>query len=432
MAKNKTNEIRFKLECDWFESSVDMINTEISSSIFAARLRKLESHFENLTLAYENILEVEIDEKIIKDYDVRYKNAVFQYDQLGAKSMELPGLQAAPVPPAPVSRLPQINLPEFNGDIFAWAGFMSLYTSLVKSRTDISKTEKFHYLVSHLHGEPKSLIQHLPMTDASLNIALEILALRYDNIRLLADSHISRILNLTPIKKQTALRTQILNPLLESTRALKCLGFPTDQWSYILLYIGLTKLPIDMKTRFEQRYGGLKKNLPTFDNLMEFLQNECHLIDTANASEMILNKIGKSVNVIEQRTSNSDNSFTNVRCAFCSISGHGVVDCYKFKNGSSNERKMWVRNNNRCFRCFGTHSAAMCDQFIPCVQCGNVGHNYLICTLEMNKRDLGDQYNRPTRTERAMNAAVLTPSNDSACYRDYAHGDAPSSTKNTE
>lgn len=136
------------------------------------------------------------------------------------------------------------------------------------SRKDISRTEKFHYLFSHLEGEPRSLIRHLPMVDVSLDTALDILRARYENIRLLADSHIYRILQLPLQNGVLELRTKILNPLLESTRALKNLGLPTDEWSYILLYIGLSKLSVDVKTWFEHKYGCSSDELPTFDQLI--------------------------------------------------------------------------------------------------------------------------------------------------------------------
>lgn len=75
----------------------------------------------------------------------------------------------------PAPRLPQVNLPQFDGDIVHWVSFYSLDSSLVLSRKDISDTEKFHFLISHVQNEPRSLIQHLLMTALSLSTALEIL-----------------------------------------------------------------------------------------------------------------------------------------------------------------------------------------------------------------------------------------------------------------
>lgn len=76
----------------------------------------------------------------------------------------------------PAPRLSQVNLPQFDGDIVHWVSFYSLDSSLVLlSRKDISDTEKFHYLISHVQNEPRSLIQHLLMTALSLSTALEIL-----------------------------------------------------------------------------------------------------------------------------------------------------------------------------------------------------------------------------------------------------------------
>ncbi|XP_049877355.1 uncharacterized protein LOC126374682 [Pectinophora gossypiella] len=416
----KKFEVKFKIECDWFLNTIDMIDSsEFSSSVKLARLRKLTSHFDNLTEAYECLLEVVTDSEVVAKYDEQYKCATLQYDKLEAKATEHPHSQGTYIPTtsAPFARLPQINLQTFDGDLFTWCSFISLYNSLVSSRTDISKTEKFHYLFSHLQKEPRSMLQHLPMVDSSLDTALELLKARYDNKRLLADTHISRILNIPVLKKVNTLRTSILNPLLESTRALKGLGLPVDSWCYMLVHISLSKLPIDIRTRFEQKYGGLRCDLPTFENLTTFLQNECSLLETTTTgcinSEVPKTKNINSVSVAPYSTD------AKHRCAFCSIAGHDIDICYKFKNGSSGERRMWIRNNGLCFKCFGQHSASSCNRHVPCGRCGNLGHHTLICTLDMqpsartakgahvqNNNSYNKNFNQSTRNERMVHTVM--------------------------
>lgn len=288
LIKGYESKFKIKIKNDWLVHSLEMADGKSkSASVMAARFQKLNTYFDALTEAYDGILNAcatdEAGLEIIKKYDLLYEESTLIFNKLEAIAAGFPSTAGTftPTDSAPTARLPRINLTTFDGDVFSWSSFISLFSSLVLSRKDISKTEKFHYLFSNVEKEPKSLIKHLPMVDASLDTAMELLRSRYENTRLLADSHISRILHLPALKQASGLRTKILNPLLESTRALKNLGLPTDQWSYLLFHISLSKLPIDIKTRFEQLHGGNLNTLPTFEQLAEFINNECRLLDTA-------------------------------------------------------------------------------------------------------------------------------------------------------
>lgn len=393
MSKTKPYESKFKIKYDWFNNTLELYNSKPqNSAVIAARLRKVEGHFDLLTDAYESILNIctdTADEGTVKEYELKFQEATKTFNKLEAIAAVYPDLAGTHVPTesVPQARLPPITLPTFNGDVYSWSSFISLFNSLVLSRKDISKTEKFHYLFSHVEEEPRLLIKHLPMIDDSLDTALEVLKARFENKRLITDSHISRILHLPVLINALELRTKILNPLLESTRALHNLGLPTDQWSYILLYIGLSKLPLDIKTRFEQQYGGNNMNLPTFNQLIEFLQNECRCIDTAaSASEPVM--YAERVRRTDRRNvhlTHNDNIIEhanyNKPCRYCQIVGHTICDCFKFGKLLRQDRKGWIQVNSLCYKCFGNHSAASCRVYVPCARCGNTGHNELICTF---------------------------------------------------
>lgn len=391
----KVNECKFKIQYDWLTNSVALLDNEKqSSSVLSARLRKLEDRFTALTEAYEGLLLVfneSSDAEKVRSYDEKYKNATELYNRLDAAYLsytnddeEKEGKTTCQTRP----RLPTINLTVFDGDVFKWTGFISLYKSLVMTRKDISRTEKYHYLITHLDKEPRSMLQHLPMEDDSLDTGLEILMGRYENIRLLADSHIARILNLPVLTKISELRTAILNPLLESTRALKCLNLPVDEWSYMLLHIGLSRLPFEVKSRFERNHGGGNTTLPTFSQLTEFLQNECRLVDTAVTGTNIPTKPARHVHVADVTALtksnvgkfNKDVENPGTTCAYCSRAGHALTECRTFgKQLMPAERKEWIQTNGLCFRCFGQHRAATCTRNEPCGCCGHTGHHRMLC-----------------------------------------------------
>lgn len=415
-------EVKFKIEYDWLTQSVVMVHASESypSGVLAARLRKLEDHYQNILSAYENILKTftKDDTVEIENYDNMFQKATMLYNELDAMLAKYPVSEGSYVTTesAAHARLPTLDLPNFDGDIFGWYSFVSLYKSVVLSRKDLSKTEKYHYLFSHLQKEPRTLVQHLAMTDESLDTALEILKSRYENKRILVDRHLGRLINLPSLVNSRNLRADILNPILESTRSLKNLGLPVEE--YMLVFIVLSKLPTTLKSRFEQKYGGFRNELPKFENLMDFLQNECHLIEAASIAHSVPEQrhndfVGnRHIRVYDhggnaQRTRNDfggitqrprGNDFagygygygngngqrgrgnTNVKCAFCMAStNHKLIECQKFCNSPLTERRNWIRSNALCYRCFGKHAAVSCTRNVPCEVCGNTGHHKLIC-----------------------------------------------------
>lgn len=391
---SKAVENKFKIQCDWFVNTNEIIITKSQTTgVISARLRKIEERYKLLSEAYEAILNSVTDEKEIVLYDTQFRNAEEIYYQFEAISSAYPNLDGThqPTESAQNARLPTINLSVYDGDIFGWTSFISLFNSLVMSRKDISKTEKFHYLFSNVQKEPRDLIKHLPMVDESLDTAMDILKSRYENKRLLSDSHISRVLNLPCLNNITGLRTKILNPLLESTRALNNLGFPINEWSYLLLYIGLTKLPLDMKSRFDHKYGGNTATLPSFNQLIDFLQNECRLLDTATSDS--INNNNNNYSDRGRRApraglvTHNNNVVATKRCLYCQFTGHTIFECYKFNKLSNNGRKDFIKDSHLCFKCFGQHNAGSCNSKVPCNKCGNIGHNKLICMMHISRAE---------------------------------------------
>lgn len=390
-------------------------------------MRKTEEKYKLLCDAYESVLDLATDSEIISVYDKQFGESEVLYNQIDAISRSYLKSEDTDLPTESIqnlSRLPQINLPVFDGDIFAWSSFISLYSSLVLSRKDISKTEKFHYLISHVKNESFLLIKHLPMVDDSLETALKILEGRYENNLLLADSHIARILDLPFVSKGIDLRMRLLNPLLESTRALQNYGFPIDHWSYILLHISLTKLPNEIKTQFEHKYGGNISVLPTFDQLVEFLQYECRLIDNATSDHNINNFNARNVKSRESRdyrpysgkhkAYHSNTASSNTFCSYCRRSGHDIIKCYQFLKLDSSERKRFIMEKRLCFKCLEEHMASSCNKSVSCVHCKHTGPNKLICTMTITRKRSVSPKVKNYETNRGQNRCC--------CYSDSETG----------
>lgn len=68
-------------------------------------------------------------------------------------------------------QLPKIQIPSFDGDILRWITFRDTFKSLVHDNEDITKIEKFHYLLSAVTGSASAVVRSILLTDANYEIA---------------------------------------------------------------------------------------------------------------------------------------------------------------------------------------------------------------------------------------------------------------------
>lgn len=258
----------------WFTSAVALVDRPDREQALLeryedlpARLQALEQHAAALHLVLvdppsEKEFDKEGVEQSLRDVDQAYEMA----DTLSQRVREIKAAQRGEsvvpqgvkkTPATLLGRLPTLDLPTFEGDLSTWMGFLNLFDSLVHSREDLSPSQKLAYLRSALRGEASALVQHLIINDENYEVARALLTSRYQNVRLLADTHVAAILALPRVTRATSLRRDLLNPLLSAINTLKRLGLPVDDWSFILLHLILSKLPVEMKGRFEQKYGGI-------------------------------------------------------------------------------------------------------------------------------------------------------------------------------
>ncbi|XP_011882146.1 PREDICTED: uncharacterized protein LOC105569910, partial [Vollenhovia emeryi] len=73
--------------------------------------------------------------------------------------------------PVTHTKLPDITLPEFNGNYPEWPTFRDLFKSLILENARLSDVERLHYLRGCLKGAPERLVIGFPLTAQSLSLA---------------------------------------------------------------------------------------------------------------------------------------------------------------------------------------------------------------------------------------------------------------------
>ncbi|KAG5869979.1 hypothetical protein JTB14_017401 [Gonioctena quinquepunctata] len=133
------------------------------------------------------------------------------------------GMNSQPSPPAVKVKLPNLNIPTFDGNYGEWRTFIDLFTASVHNDNLLAKSQKFVYLKSFLKGEPLSLIRELNISDDNYSKALDLLKTQYDKKMPAINYHIVGLLEATLIKGLNGLRD--FNSLIrQHINALEALG----------------------------------------------------------------------------------------------------------------------------------------------------------------------------------------------------------------
>lgn len=81
----------------------------------------------------------------------------------------------------PNVKLPNIELPKFDGNYERWIPFRDLFESLIAANAALSPVQKLHYLRSALSGEATKIITSLELTNDNYEIAWRLLKQRHEN-----------------------------------------------------------------------------------------------------------------------------------------------------------------------------------------------------------------------------------------------------------
>lgn len=163
---------------------------------------KYLNYLESPTITDEEVAEVEaIYKKFSKDY----------YDTKSKFQKTINAHKIKPIPSKPVNetkekpklrvKLPEFELPKFDGKIESWPAFRDSFDALIH-RTDLPTIEKFYYLISCCKGgEAENILDLFQVTTNNYANACQALSDRYDDTKLLVDKHLSELLRCKSITK---------------------------------------------------------------------------------------------------------------------------------------------------------------------------------------------------------------------------------------
>lgn len=292
----------------------------------------------------------------------------------------------------PVVKLAALNVPIFSGLYAEWAPFYDMYTALIHNNDNLTTIQKFFYLRSSLSDDAANCIKNLETTTNNYEHAWNSLVTRYNNKRLLVQTHVKGICDLPIVKvsSSSSLR-QFSDDLRGHISALRALKQRPSEWGPLLTHIICTKL--DAVTISEWETKCPRDEIKEVDELIDFLEGRFHILEAIESSKRISDV---TKNVIESshasrknrytKYSTSSASFINtseLKCYVCQLP-HTIYKCPKFIALSAIDRIKKVKDLNLCSVCLRRHGEKKCFAR-HCLKCGKP-HNTLLHINNFSQR----------------------------------------------
>lgn len=175
--------------------------------LFRARRKDIKSHINNFRTEQTAI----IDELLLLGRDSEYSGKHLNIDNTveeqyyfilvvsgSADNMD-PISSDSSITNRSHIQLPKIKIPNFDRDLLRWCAFRDTFLSIVHNNTNLSNTERFHYLLSAIPGNASAVVRSVPLSEANYEVAWNALTERYDNQRLLINAHLESLFNFSPL-----------------------------------------------------------------------------------------------------------------------------------------------------------------------------------------------------------------------------------------
>ncbi|XP_037827580.1 uncharacterized protein LOC119615643 [Lucilia sericata] len=236
-------------------STLSIHQLEVKLSLLERQLEsfeKVQGHLESLDdsqfeqnhrLVFEDAY-FKLKSEILKRLSMHQLN----FSEPSMSSTHLTTLQHSTKP-----QLPTLQLTKFSGNYNDWIEFYNMFGILVHNNADLSPISKFQYLRSCLTDSAARLIQSLDITPENYNKALDILKSRYDNKRLIFQSHMQ---NIFAIKELSKPKVNIVREFIDSVnaniRALQSIASDKQIADGIILYLITSKLVPETQAKWEE------------------------------------------------------------------------------------------------------------------------------------------------------------------------------------
>lgn len=279
-------------------------------------------------------------------------------------------------------KLPEFQLPKFNGKHDDWPEFRDTFEAFV-GKSKLSGVEKFLYLVgSCKDGDAEAFLKVYQITEENFEIAWKDLMNRYDDKKLLVDRHLSELMKVKPITTENSNELRKLLSCFSSRVKQIEQAIPEHENLWNLIIIHLVSWRLDEKVRRAWETNLKKNEIPKWSEMLKFLEDRCRVSDQISVNTRTTNqpkpafkpnsRIPRPVTTL--MTSNPD----TIKCKVCEAQ-HYTYQCETLLNMKDvRQRISKVQEKRLCFNCLKpNHVVSECRSEKHCKECNQNHHTIL-------------------------------------------------------
>lgn len=248
----------------------------------------------------------------------------------------------------------------------------------------LSDVQRLQYLRGSLKNEELDFLEGLETTAENYRTGWELLNNHYKNRRLIINTHLKELFEITPITKgnRTSIR-QFVNHIRMNTKTLATLKLPVDQWDAILIYLATNKLDYHTRKEWKTHISSKGVNeLPRIDELLEFLTGRYHMLEMVEKEKPTLESRKQSDKRHDKSVALA--AITNSQCDYCKRA-HRIFHCENLVKLPVTAR-IKIRQLNLCINCLRKgHWSKECKSS-GCKLCKDK-HNTLLHTVGSIKKN---------------------------------------------
>ena len=372
------------------------------------KLKDIESKNKQIEELVEDVdLENEVDAASDYSTDVRklLKQMRRRLEETSLDASVQSASTANPTMSSAKLKLPTMQLANFDGNYLEWTSFRDIFESSVHNNTNLSDSQKLHYLKTALKGNAARLLSSITVTDANYAIARDILNDRFQNKRALVKAHIEAMMSIPKGHQENVRILRNVQEILDQNRrALENQGVNVKECDFLLLHLVTEKL--DPETRKEWELSSTGSDLQTYDQFKDFLEKRCRALESScevsksqkfqtvlpasakHSSETKSSQWRSSGSRPPENGSSKTGVYSGVaELCFCCGENHKIQACQTFNDLIIEDKLKMVQSKGLCYNCLRKgHTASECSSQYKCRTCGSKHH-----TLIHQQRPRGDE-----------------------------------------
>eukprot|EP00794_Sanderia_malayensis_P018328 gene18328-biopygen12271 len=311
------------------------------------------------------------------------------------------------------SKLPDLQLPTFDGKITDWHGFWERFQTQVGSLSDLPASSKFTYLIGQLRGEALKTVQGIIPSGDNYAILEETLKENFGHPRRIVRAHVNNILKMTkPTQSAISLR-QFYNAVMGDIRSLEALKINVSACAPFIIPILEDKLPGKVRSAIGDSGQGVNFLLKQFtDSFRDYIAREEQT--QSGFPQATLPPPSRYESYEHNVSSTSTLSTTiNTRCQLCK-GPHATSHC----TIPASEKSATVIQQSLCLNCLNTgHRVSNCNARGRCAKCKGKHHTSIHgirihSTNTTFQRNAQTQNQPPSRAN--THAAIITNESSTA------------------